>query len=317
MKANLEGVKKTLSRTDFPVCVIVETIARCNLSCIMCPQPNLKRARGQMDFKVFKKIVDEIAAESPETHVWLALMGEPLLIGYEFIKMVRYAKGNGIRHLHLNTNACLMTEQLCTELIKSGLDEIIVGMDAYTEETYRKIRVGGDFKKTVSQIEFLLRKKQELGSDNPTVVMQFIVMEENEHEVEAFKSQWLSKQAVVKVRPKLGWGTGVRADNLDLADSERTFPCPWLTRTVSIHWTGKFGQCDADFEGSYSPGDIRTESIKEIWNGELAKRRERHWAGDFSHDLCRNCRDWQAGRSAFFYPDGDASASRGACSKIC
>lgn len=81
------------------------------------------------------------------------------------------------------------------------------------------------------------------------MIIQFIVMEEIEHEVEAFQRHWLSKNAVVKVRPNLAWGTGVTAANLNLPESERTFPCPWLTRTVSIHWTGKLAQCDADFEG--------------------------------------------------------------------
>jgi radical SAM protein with 4Fe4S-binding SPASM domain len=303
MKSNLEGIKDTLKRTDFPVCVIVETIAYCNLSCIMCPQPGLKRARGQMDFHVFKKIIDEVAAESPETHVWLALMGEPLIMGDRFIKMVRYAKEGGIRHVHLNTNACLMSEHLCNELILSGLDEIVVGMDAFTEETYKRIRIGGDFGKTIPQLKYFLQRRQELGVNKPRLIMQFIAMDENEHEMEQFKSYWLSRQAVVKIRPKLGWGTGVKAHNLNLDESERTFPCPWLARTVSIHWTGRLAQCDADFEGGYSPGDIRTQTIKEIWNGELAKRRERHWAGDFSHDLCKECKDWQAGRSAFFEPE--------------
>jgi radical SAM protein with 4Fe4S-binding SPASM domain len=260
-----------------------------------------------MEFNVFKKIIDEVATESPETDVWLALMGEPLIMGDKFIEMVRYAKNRGIRNVHLNTNACLLTPHLAGELIACGIDEIIVGMDAFTEPTYKRIRVNGDFEQTVANIEFLLDRRDASGSSKPKVIMQFIVMEENEHEEEAFRRHWLSKNAIVKVRPKLGWGTGVKADNLNLPDSERTFPCSWLTRTVSIHWTGKFAQCDADFEGGYSPGDISTQTIKEIWNGELARRREKHWAGDFNHDLCKKCHDWQAGRSAFYHPEPAAA----------
>ena len=69
------------------------------------------------------------------------------------------------------------------------------------------------------------------------------------------------------------------------------------------HWSGRLAQCDADYEGNYSPGDIRTHSIKELWDGELAHRRARHLAGDFSHELCRDCYDWAAGRSEFHYPE--------------
>ena len=44
-------------------------------------------------------------------------------------------------------------------------------------------------------------------------------------------------------------------------------------------------------------------TIKEIWETELAERREKHWNNDFSHELCKECKDWQAGRSYFFYPE--------------
>ena len=302
IKPDLEAVKKTLQRYPFPVDVIVETIAHCNLRCIMCPQPELKRQRGEMSFEIFKKIADEVAKESPETRMWLALMGEVLLMGDKAIEMIRYAKSVGVGSIHLNTNAEMMDSKIADQLIALGVDEIIVGMDGFTEETYDKIRVGGDFKTTVDNVKYLLNKRNEMGMSKPKVVMQIIVMDENEHEVEEFKSYWLAQGAVVKVRPKLGWGTGVKAENLNLPETERTFPCPWLTRTVSIQWNGKFGQCDADYEGEHSPGDIRTQTIKEVWDGELAIRRERHWSGDFTHELCKECKDWSAGRSQFFYP---------------
>ena len=301
IKPNLEDVKKTLEKYEFPRDIIIETIAKCNLKCIMCPQPYLKRERGEMSMEVFKKIIDEVAVESPNSRIWLAIMGEPLLTGNKFLEMLKYAKEKKLE-VHLNSNAEYLSEDLAKAIVDIGLDEIIVGMDAFTKETYDKIRVAGDFDKTVNNIKKLIEIKNSMEAKKPTIIMQFIVMEENEKELEQFKEFWLNKGTVVKIRPKLGWGTGVKADNLNLPESERNFPCPWLVRTVSIHWTGKFAQCDGDYEGNYGPGDIRENTIKEIWNGELQKRREKHWNGDFSHDLCKQCKDWQAGRSEFYYP---------------
>jgi radical SAM protein with 4Fe4S-binding SPASM domain len=302
-KLRIDEVKSTLVKHAFPVDIVVETISYCNLRCIMCPQPTLKRQRGEMTFDIFKKIADEIAKESPSSRLWLALMGESLMLGDKIVAMIAYAKKQGVQKVILNTNARYLDAQMSDKLISSGLDEIIVGLDAFTSATYDKIRVGGDFQETVKNIEHLLSTKKEKNLSRPSVILQFIVMDENEHEVEQFKHYWLAKGATVKIRPKLGWGTGVEAKNLNLPDSERDFPCPWLNRTVSIHWSGKLAQCDADFEGNYSPGNVTTQSIKEIWEGELAGRRERHWRGDFTHDLCSKCKDWQAGRSEFFYPD--------------
>ena len=305
MKADIEGIKKTVHRHAFPVDVVVEVIARCNLRCVMCPQPGLRRPRGEMSFETFTKIADEVAKQSPESRMWLALMGEPLLLGERLLRMIAYAKRAGVRHVNLNTNAELLTPALAAGLVEAGLDEVLIGLDALTEATYRRIRVGGDFGRVLENVDVLLAERLRRKSRTPRVVAQFIVMPENEHEAEDFKEHWLAKGAVVKLRPRLGWGVGVAAGNLDLPESERTFPCPWLTRTVSIHWSGRFAQCDADYEGEYSPGDIGTSSIKQVWEGELAPRRERHWRLDFTHELCQRCRDWQAGRSQFFHPPGE------------
>lgn len=296
-------VKSTLvAQRSFPVDVIVEPIAVCNLNCIMCPQPHLQRARGEMDFAVFKRTVDEVARESPSSRLWLALMGETLLLGDKLIEFIRYAKDQGLEHVNLNTNASLMDQAMAGKLVDSGVDEIIVGLDAFTASTYQAIRVNGDFVQTVKNVEYLLSLIQARGLQKPAVIMQFIVMDENEAEVDDFKDYWLRRGAVVKIRPRLGWGTGVEAGNLQRRGIERDFPCPWLNRTVSIHWSGKFAQCDGDFEGRYSPGDVRTQTIKEVWDGELAGRRARHLRGDFSHELCAKCFDWAAGRSEFHYP---------------
>ena len=300
---NLEAVKKTLRHNQFPIDIVVETISYCNLKCIMCPQPALKRQRGEMPLEVYRKIIDEVAKESPSSNLWLALMGESLLVGHKLADMIAYAKQQGIQKIHLNTNARFMDSEMSEKLIASGVDEIIVGLDAFTKETYDRVRVGGDFHETIKNIEHLLEMKKARGVEKPVVIIQFIVMEENEQEEGQFRDYWLSRGAVVKIRPKLGWGAGVEANNLNLPESERNFPCPWLNRTVSIHWSGKLAQCDADYEGNYSPGDIKTQTIKEIWEGELADRRDRHWKGDFTHDLCKNCRDWQAGRSEFYFPE--------------
>ena len=299
---DLDNVRKTLKRYPFPVDVIVEVTATCNLKCIMCPQKSITREKGEMSFSIFKIIADEVAKENPSTRIWLAIMGEPLLLGEKLINMVEYAKNSGIKSVNLNTNGLLLTPDISDRLIDIELDYVIFGVDAFKRETYEKIRIGGDFNKLYKNIEYMIESKKKRNSPLPHLILQYIVMDENERELEEFKNYWLNKGQIVKIRPKLGWGKGVKADNLNLPDSERDFPCSWLTRTVSIHWNGKFAQCDADYDGKYSPGDLLSSSIKELWQGELAKRREKHWNLDFTHDLCSECKDWQAGRSIFIYP---------------
>jgi len=301
---NFEDVISTLKETNFPVAVLVETTAFCNLRCSMCPQKSLKRNKGEISFDLFKKIADEIALENPSTKLWLAIMGEALLLEDKLISMIKYAKNTGLESIHLNTNGVLMSTEIIDKLVDSGVDEIIIGFDAFTEETYNKLRVGGNFNVVKKNIHLLLKKIRDNSLSKPNVVVQFIEMDENQHELDDFKNYWVNAGATVKVRPKIAWGTAVDAPNLDLNDEARNFPCPMLIRHCAIHWDGRVAHCsDADYECEYSPGNITEQSIKEIWNGELARRRRRHWKGDFNFEPCNNCRDWQMGRSKFYYPE--------------
>jgi radical SAM protein with 4Fe4S-binding SPASM domain len=292
-----------LERTEFPIDVIVETCCHCNLRCTICPYPTLKRPKGIMEFSTFKKIVDEMAIESPSSRLWVAIMGEPLLQWERLVEMLTYAKKGGIENTHVNTNATFLTPNVTQSLLATGVKELLISVDAFTKQTYDQIRVGGDFPTVIKNVEYFLNEKKQRGLKQPAVIMQFIEMAENTHETEQFKKYWLSKGAIVKIRLKFGWGSAVKTEDLEEANIKRDFPCPWLMRTVSIQWDGRFAQCDADYEGTYSPGDIFNQTIKQVWNSELAKRRERHWALDFSNAPCDACKDWSVGRATFYYPE--------------
>lgn len=302
MKLNIEGAKKTLRRTAFPTNVTIESIAKCNYGCQMCPILKLDRPRGAMSFEIFRKVADEIARENPATGLWFAYMGEPLLLGDGLIRLMEYAKQKGLTNTHLSTNASLLTLEMAHKVLASGVDEVILSMDADTEETYKQIRIGGVFQEVVENVEGILRLRNQMKATT-RLIAQFVVMPENEGELEPFKQRWLRQGATVKVRPKLGWGLAYESECLTLPDSARDFPCPWLMRTTVIQWDGRYAQCDADFNAEFSPGNIQTQTIKQVWNGELAVRRERHWALDFDFEPCRNCKDWQAGLSEFHEPE--------------
>src|SRR5271155_2496876 len=60
-----------------PVEYIVETTAKCNLYCPMCPRENYKQPKEDMTDDVFERIVRQ-AGNSAE-HMMLIGLGEPLL----------------------------------------------------------------------------------------------------------------------------------------------------------------------------------------------------------------------------------------------
>ncbi len=291
----VEDYKK--NRYQFPREILVELISSCNLSCIMCPQKNLTRSSGQMNYDLWKKIVDEVAQKSTQTRIWPAFMGESLILGDKIFPWFRYAADRGV-NIHLNTNLVLLKKENVRGLLESGVKQIFIGIDASNEETYQKIRVNGSWKVLMERIEWILSEKERLCLDLPEVVLQFISMDENKDEKNEFIDFWKkqNKNIGLKIMNRVGWGDGVQASTEMHRYSElQRLPCTWLLRNLVVFWNGDVPQCDNDWNGKVIAGNVQHASIESIWNGELKKKRDQHIKGDFLNELCLKCVDWQAG----------------------
>ena len=296
----IESIPVNRTLHPFPKAVIFEIVAGCNLRCVMCPQKEMTRPKGVMDLRLYQRLIDEVAATDPETEVWAPIMGEVFVHKGLVFDYLTYAKQAGLKKIFLNSNFVLFKEEFMDRLEACGLDKLTIGLDAATEETYDRVRVGGDFARVERNIQSLLDAKARGRLKNLEVILQFIVQEENQHDEELFKQKWAGRGLTLKVRQKLGWGLGVPADNLSLPDTDRTIPCPWLMRTMSIHWTGRVAQCDAVWNGEQYVGDLTRQTIQQVWNDELLNMRRKHLVNDFAWDPCRDCKDWQCGLSEVY-----------------
>lgn len=289
---------------EFPKVVLVDAISNCNLSCSMCVHKDMVRAKGAMPWDLFTKIIDEVAAEDKNARVWMVFFGEPFLLKKKkptIFDMVAYAKKKGLTDVVLNSNANIMDEECARKIIEAGLDTIYFGIDAFKPETYDKVRVGGDYWKTVENVRRLIRIKEETGAPNPRVFTQFVVMDVNEGEKDDFIKFWTDEGASVKIRPKVSWGGLIEAKNLTLGQEER-WPCYWAMRTMSITNLGKVVTCAVDLDASYIAGDANESTLRDIWKGDLKRLRGLHLSGRYNElpGLCGNCRDWQSARADFY-----------------
>jgi len=289
---------------DFPKVVLIDTVSFCNLACSMCVHPAMTRKKGVMSWDLYTKIIDEVALENKQVRVWMVFFGEPFVIknrNPSIFDMIRYAKDKGLTDVVTNSNANLMDEDAARKLIDSGLDAIYFGLDAFSPETYAQIRINGDYAKTVKNIQNLLKLKKELKSDNPEVFVQFVEMDNNGGEKEAFITFWNKQGAKVKIRPKVSWAGLIEAPNFVLGDADR-WPCYWAMQTISITDTGKVVTCAVDLDARFIAGDIGNTSIKDVWNGKLKEMRTLHTEKRFKElpEICRDCRDWQSARADFY-----------------
>jgi MoaA/NifB/PqqE/SkfB family radical SAM enzyme len=257
-----------------------------------------------MDMGLYKKIIDEIARENPEARVWEIFFGEPFMCR-DMAKRVQYAKDKGLQDVVLNSNGVMMTEDRAKAVIQAGLDAMYVGIDAATESSYNQIRVGGKFSKAVENVLKYRDLLQIYGKGQQELFVQFVVSDINEHEVEDFEAFWKRNDVNVKIRPKVSWAGLVDATNLQKNEQLIRKPCYWLMRTINICADGLVAFCSVDVHCRVKCGDVRTQSIKEVWQAKLKEYRTMHKEERFVElpKLCRECSDWQSAYADFVLSD--------------
>ena len=284
----------------FPSTIVLDTGNYCNLRCSMCARQVMTRKSGRMEKKIFEKIVDEISMVNKNTRIYMNFYGEPLTIKkLGLYEMIAYAKKKQIQEVLINTNANLLDEDCIKHLIDSGLDEIHIGIDACTSETYDKIRVKGDFNKVVRNTKKAIEIVRDSSNGKPKIVIQFIEMEENISEKDTFIEYWKKNDAIVMVRPKVSWMGAIKADNLTQTDRQ---PCNWITDICAIHWNGNVALCGCDYDGQFIAGNVNDESLQSIWQGKLKEIRAMHKQGTYNDlpPICRDCKDWQATKMKYY-----------------
>ena len=125
----LSGTSHTFSHIE------LETIARCNRSCEVCPTSKYSRSDGRMDEWLFKKIVDELAEIDFKGKFSPHFYGEPLL-DERLSELMSYVREKlPESQIVIWTNGDLLTKEFFEELIRNGIDKFIVSR--YDENEFK------------------------------------------------------------------------------------------------------------------------------------------------------------------------------------
>ena len=263
-----------------PEIVQIESTNICNAKCVFCPRDEMHRRQGVMDMALYRRIVDECAALGI-THVRLHNYGEPF-IDRQLLEKVRYAKSRGIAEVGLISNGSLLTEDVARGVIEAGLDAINISVDAAGQEVFERTRVGLKYDRVIANIERLVRLRRELGRRRPKLILSF-VRQHNSEDERAFIEHWRGIADKIHVTDLHNWAGTLNRE------SDVNYPCyrPWLTFTAL--WDGRVALCCADFDGRQILGDLRTSTIREIWNSEAYRRVRREHLETGGPDICRAC----------------------------
>jgi radical SAM protein with 4Fe4S-binding SPASM domain len=268
-----------------PVEYIVETTAKCNIYCPMCPRETHPQPKEDMDEAVFRKLITESAGTAE--HMMLIGLGEPLLDPRIFDR-IHYCSQHGISAL-ISTNGTLLDAQAAARLLDSPLSHITLSFDGFSKETFEFYRKGARFERVRENFLRFCQMKHERRS-RLQITVQMVRMDGNRHEEEAFRRFWRSVPGVDLIRVKDD-ETNVLASPTAARTGARR--CHYLWRgAMYVKHNGDVYPCCQSYMLDGSPvGNIRRQSLREIFNGEAMRRMRRlHAEGRAGEiDICSRC----------------------------
>ncbi len=262
-----------------PKTFTVETSVACELKCPECALGSglMTRKKGVMSFERFKIIADKIRPFAK--YLLLHMYGEPM-INKDIFKIIRYA--SEIAPTNISTNGMAMTEEMAENLITSGVRDLIVSIDGYTQETYALYRRGGDIKKAFAALEMLQRSNIRNGR-KVNIVPQYVVFRHNQHEVLAFAEYCKSLELFPSfkaphLRPPTPYENSeipqfIRKQYPDRASQLKAMrDCSDPREVFTIHMDGSVIVCCYDYNGQTTFGNIFEQDVMEIWNSPNYKK---------------------------------------------
>jgi MoaA/NifB/PqqE/SkfB family radical SAM enzyme len=286
LTANARPVRRLLAAAGrdraprLPDIVQIESTNLCNAKCVFCPRDEMHRQQGIMDMDLFRKVVDECAALGI-THVRLHNYGEPFL-DRRLVDKVRYAKTRGIAEVGMISNGSLITPGIAQGLIDAGLDAINISVDASGKETFERTRVNLDYDVVIDNIRTLDRLRREAGRSRPKLILSFVRQQDSPEE-QAFIDTWRGIADKIHITDLHNWAGTLNAH------SDVAYPCYRLWLTFTVLWDGRVSLCCADFDGRHVLGDLRTSTIREVWNAPAYRAARRQHLESGGPEICRSC----------------------------
>lgn len=178
----ISNIQTTAVQKKGPARIAFNFNGHCNLECNMChiwQKPN-----GLYDKINFWNKLDEWIVDLEEVEM---LSGEPFIQKdtYKLIDYLHVKKPNLDWTLTTNAN-WVLSDHIKSKLNLIRIKNIIISLDAATEDTYKKIRIKGKFNLAIKTLHDLQKYEQERIASGLTplnIKINFLIQKENWHEL--------------------------------------------------------------------------------------------------------------------------------------
>jgi radical SAM protein with 4Fe4S-binding SPASM domain len=300
----IEYRRKNAILGSYPTIAVIDPTNICNLKCPLCPTgQGRQNKRGSMEVDLFQKIIGELSPYLFE--VWLYNWGEPFLNSSIF-ELIEITNKSNISST-ISTNLNYFPEGYERNLIKSGLERLVVSFDGVSQESYSTYRRGGKIDQVIENVERIVDAKKSAKSILPLIKLQFLVNRFNEHEMT--QAERLAEKLNVDIEFK-SFMFNAKKDSMrrkweplnrkftryNIKTGEdltlKKCSCEWLWHYAVVNWNGKVTPCCNWMEkGLFEFGDLKTDSFREIWNNEyfVSARRAMKQEKSLPITSCHSC----------------------------
>lgn len=288
-------------RPDFPLMLNIEPTLNCNLRCFMCPAHNegsrgrMRRARGFMDWGLFTRLMDECAAEGSVLVLNMHKDGESTLHP-RFADMLAYARQkNAAKVIHFNTNASFDDPGLVDAILKSGVDDISLSIDAFEPETFRKVKGRDLFGRVLANCHAFFERRAALGLDRPFIRAKMLGAPDLAGEFDRFAEYWGPIADEVQVQPLHNFAGGLGA--VRTTGDRPRHACEFPFFSTAVNWDGGVTLCHRDCFGEDILGDVSDATLREVYTGARYRAYRLALAQGRAHELplCAGCDNWSDG----------------------
>lgn len=269
--------------------VYIEITNRCNLACDFCH--GTKRPLGTMPPEDFRRIAEKLRGET--SYLYLHVLGEPLL--HPQLKELLAVAGELGFRVCLVTNGTLLHKRREELLAAKSLHKVSVSLHSFEGNGG-----AGDLPAYLQQVWDVCLPLSERGVLCALRLWNEGTAPRLNGAVEAFLSQRIGRD--VESLPRDARGNRTLRPNLFLERAERFgWPdlnapesganfCHGFTRQLAVLWDGTVTPCCLDSEGDIPLGNLLSQPLEEILQGERAAAMAAGFAARKpTEELCRRC----------------------------
>lgn len=158
----------------------IEATTGCNLQCRTCIRNIWSDPDENMSRQTFERIIESIPTLPDLERVVFTSFGEPLTHP-NILDMLEAVRRLNIK-VTLGSNGLLLKPAIVRELIKLGVDRLMVSIDGASPETFAGVR-GVGLAQVVDNLKGLNAIKRQMNSAFPSLGVEFVIMKSNVSEL--------------------------------------------------------------------------------------------------------------------------------------